>query len=235
LERIGVFADTHANLAATRAITDAADEAGCARVWALGDFLGSLAGDANPVECFDLVMSERVEVVLAGNHELFITRGVWTTLAGGFADVAHRAAVALGSARRARLAELPSYVFLPADGVELVHGSLEDHAFGFVASAGEAASTLRLAQAPLVLCGHTHWPSYFEARAGLTGDLVAVEHAIRLNVEYELPASGACLNPGAGCDPRGARWLELRLGGERRTAMWHQTDVPCHGRKLPAS
>jgi hypothetical protein len=106
----------------------------------------------------------------------------------------------------------------------------------FVASTSDAAETMTLAQEPIVLCGHTHQAAYFEARTGLTDELVAVEHAIKLDVEYELPASArVCLNPGAGCDAAGAGWLALTFDGELRLAAWHRTGVRGHGRKLPPS
>lgn len=234
VERVAIFADTHSDVTALRSILDDATARGIERLWCLGDFLGS--GGTRVLASFDLVVA-RCELVLAGNHERFIAPEtgppIFLTLAGGWADHAYAAAMALGPERRARLAELPSYAVVPELNCELVHGSLADEAFGFVGAADEAAETLRLAQQPLVLCGHTHEPAYWEARPGLAGGMVAVQHAIKLDVEYELPRSRVCLNPGAGSDRAGARWLELRLDGERRSAVWRQTDTPGHGRKLP--
>lgn len=47
-----------------------------------------------------------------------------------------------------------------------------------------------------------------------------------------LQDSLAILNPGAGCDRDGARWLELVFNDQALvTACWHQTGVRSNGQK----
>ena len=132
--------------------------------------------------------------------------------------------MALGPARRARLGELELHRLVPELGIELVHGSLSDQAFGFVATAEAALETLRLAAAPFVLCAHTHEAAHWVQRG--TGRVEALP--IELGVEVELREL-ACLDPGAGCDSAGARWMELLLGASGKSAIWHRAAVPGHG------
>jgi len=226
-ETIAVFSDVHSDFHALRSVLDAIESAGIERVFCLGDLVGS--GGTNPVECVDWGM-ERCDLMLAGNHERFVTEGVFRTLAGGWADHAYRAAVQLGEQRIAALAKLPRRVLLDDLGVELVHGSLANYQFGFVDSRQAAADTLARASAPIVLCGHTHHAACWVADPWEG----AVARRFRVGVEMQLPNEACILNPGAVCDSDGARYLVLRLGAERRSATWHRTAVHGHGgRHLP--
>jgi hypothetical protein len=124
------------------------------------------------------------------------------------------------------LRALPAHGEIADLGVEMVHASLRDPTHDFIRSAADAYMNMPLATKPLVLFGHTHAPAFFISQTkGLPRS-----PRIVIGEEYLLPDGPTyLLNPGCGCDERGARWLELRLGGERRSAIWHQTDVSGHG------
>jgi hypothetical protein len=164
------------------------------------------------------------QVVLAGNHELFVLERVWTQLRAGWALYAQLAYHELGPERLERLATLQPHESIPALGVELAHGSLTDHWSGFVEETPDAYLTLQKATQPLVLVGHTHTAAYFrEPMAG------ALPESQRITFEHEYALDRpSVLNPGAGHDERQAHWLELRLEGNRRSAIWHRSEIDAH-------
>jgi hypothetical protein len=162
---------------------------GFSRRGSLGDFA---SGGGEPAECFDLTM-ETATVVLAGNHEQFVTGRVWEILDGGWARQARLAHAALGPARVETLRALPPHHVLPDLGVELVHGSLADPWSGFVHDAASAEATLARSSQPLVLAGHTHHAAHFRERSpGAVPQNVNIE----LGREQQIIRT-AILNPGA--------------------------------------
>jgi hypothetical protein len=85
------------------------------------------------------------------------------------------------------------------------------------------------------LFARTHQAALWEP-AALPG---ALRRRIRLGVEYEValsddPADRRLMNPGAVCDPDGARWLELRVadGAASAAAVWHRTSIAGHGGRI---
>jgi hypothetical protein len=112
--------------------------------------------------------------------------------------------------------------------VELVHGNLLNPMDGFMRADAIPQSMAR-AQAPIVLCGHTHLPGCYVQ----DGEQVRAIDVYRATGEpIALEAARAILNPGAGCDRDGARWLELIFNDQALvTACWHQTAVRSHGQK----
>jgi len=134
---------------------------------------------------------------------------------GGFADYAAAVWNVLGADRRARLGALDSHARVEDLGVELVHGTLEDHEMGFL-DRPSAARMLARARGP-VICAHTHEPRCF-----IPGpDGRALRRRIPTDREIELPERSV-LNPGAVCDPDGPRYLTLTLSEERWSARWRR-------------
>lgn len=225
MDRIAVIADVHADARSLLSVLAAIERLRITRVWCLGDFC---SGGADPVECFDLI-TDLCEVVLIGNHEVFIQIQVWRELGlrGGWAGAAEYAFNQLGERRRGLLAEYPSHCF--TDEAELVHGALTNPVEDFLIGADAAGHNLRMLRRPLLLYGHTH-----QAACWAPGEAVraAREQPVLLGREYLLPTDHThpqhkrLLNPGAVCDRAGARWLELRLAASERIAIWHQTDTP---------
>jgi predicted phosphodiesterase len=212
--RVAVFSDVHADLKPLRAVCADIAAAGISEVWCLGDFASG--GGREPAACFDLTMST-ASVVLAGNHEQFVTEQVWTILDGGWARYARLAYADLGPERVGRLKMLQPHVSIPELGVELVHGSFEDPWSGFVNDTADAESTLQLAEQPLVLVGHTHVAAHFRD-AGDGGPPESRRIELDRKEQIDRPS---VLNPGAGLDER---WLELELGGRHPRAIWHRVD-----------
>jgi len=190
--RIAVFSDVHADVRALRSIIDDATSRGIGRVWNLGDFA---SGGPDPVECVDLCL-DACEVDLFGNHEFFITTQAWrrTRRPGPGIVSAEFAFLELGGAEqdmreylrqdRRGVAQLPRnrivdllrlcpHAISRSPGVELVHGNLLNPIDGFMRADAIPQSTAR-AQAPVVLCGHTHLPGcYIQAgeRGAICGRL----------------------------------------------------------------
>jgi predicted phosphodiesterase len=216
-----VHADETALISALIAI----EEAGIERIWCLGDWC---SGGMEPRQCFDIIC-ERCEVILLGNHEMFVLLHIWRDTQGGWAGSARFAREEIGDARYARLRDFSCHAVVPS--AELVHGSLLNPCEDFLLGERSAQRNLELLDRPLLLFGHTHAPALWEPSKG---GRWAREVDITVDEPYELPEdishpdAKRLLNPGAVCDNRGARWLELELG-ERRVATWHQTDTPGHG------
>jgi hypothetical protein len=130
------------------------------------------------------------------------------------------------SARVDRLYSLDAYAL--TEHAELVHGALTGPVSDFVAGRLDAERNLSLLRRPVLLFAHTHQAALWEP-ATLPG---ALRRRIRLGVEYEValsddPADRRLKNPGAVCDPDGARWLELRVadGAASVAAVWHRTSI----------
>jgi predicted phosphodiesterase len=225
MDRVAVIADGHAESATLEAVLGAIDAAGIARVWCLGDFC---SGGPEPLECFERTI-DACEIVLAGNHELFVVHRAWKTVHAPWARAAHYAHEQLGAERVEQLRDLHSHVLRPA--AELVHGALTNPSYDFVLGPRAAQRNLQLLNRPLLLYGHTHqaacWAPHKNGRW-------ARQEAIVIGDEHPLPTPDArhpqrLLNPGAVCDPLGARWLELRLHKQAPTATWHQEHTRGHG------
>lgn len=70
--RFGVISDTHGNLPATRAALDALRDAGCARVFHLGDAVGT---GPHPAEVVSLLTDRGVHCLM-GNHDELLLDGL---------------------------------------------------------------------------------------------------------------------------------------------------------------
>jgi hypothetical protein len=116
VEHLAVIGDVHADWAALSAVAEQIAAAGITRILCLGDWA---SGGPNPAQCFDWVTAH-CEIVLAGNHELFILGRVWEHETAPWALAAEQAHTELGAARVARLRDFDAYVRTPY--AELVHG-----------------------------------------------------------------------------------------------------------------
>ena len=217
--RVAVITDVHADARALEGLFRGIGGAGIERIWCLGDFA---SGGSEPLEVYEAVM-EACEVVLAGNHELFVTHRVWTRTTARWAEAARFAHERLGPERVEALRAMASRARLPH--AELVHAALTDPAMDFIAGARAARRNLDLLRRPLLVFGHTH-----RAACWARQTLWARDEAIVLGERRALPpGEPRLLNPGAGCDARGVRWLELCLDEEERWAVWHRESVRGHG------
>jgi diadenosine tetraphosphatase ApaH/serine/threonine PP2A family protein phosphatase len=151
-----ILSDIHANLEALEAVLAVA--APYDRVLLLGDYVGY---GADPNGVIDRVRGLPVAACIRGNHDK-----VAAGLAGvdGFNHVAREAIVwtsrALTPESRAWLAALPVGPAVVDGFVEVCHGTTFDedaYVFGDL----EALRSLRAAERPLCLYGHTHVPAVF--------------------------------------------------------------------------
>ncbi len=173
--------------------------------------------------------ADACEVVLAGNHELFVVNRAWKSSRARWAQAAQEAAAQLGPERIEQLRDLDTHVLRPH--AELVHGALTNPAYDFVLGARAAHRNLQLLARPLLLFGHTHAPACW---APHKNGRWAREEPVTAGEEHPLPAAGErhgqrLLNPGAVCDRDGARWMQLELGERSRSAVWRQETVRGHG------
>jgi predicted phosphodiesterase len=232
--RVAVISDVHANRHALDAVLEALDAEQPDAVWCLGDTVGY---GPQPNECCELVRP-RSDVCLVGNHDLVALGEIDT---GDFnvdaAAAAKWTAEVLDDASREFLSALEPVAMV--EGVALYHASARDPVWEYILSEEAAAATLELAEAQLVLVGHSHIAlALREGPAGLIGGGLAPG-----GTELELEGRWL-LNPGSVGQPRDgdprAAWLLLDL--EERRASFRRVDYPVdrtqaemRERGLPAS
>jgi predicted phosphodiesterase len=203
--RVAVVSDIHSNLCALEAVLEAIDADAPDELWCLGDIVGY---GPRPNECCAIV-EQRADVCLAGNHDLAIVGTI------DLEEFHGDAALAARLNRRELTRE--SQAFLQrlepvgtAHGVALYHGSARDPVWEYVLSDEAALATLAIADAPLVLVGHSHVALQVTATdGGLTPAGVVVDFG-------DTPT---LLNPGSVGQPRDgdprAAYLLLDLDARR--------------------
>lgn len=191
--RILVIADVHANLAAFKAVIEAAEQGGpIDKIWCLGDVVGY---GAEPVECIDLLNSYPNNTI-AGNHDL-ATAGII-----GIEDFNPLAAAAitwtkaqLGEDHQAWLRGLPE-THIEGD-FTLVHGSLRDPVWDYLLSPSLAEVNFRRQETPYCLVGHSHMPIAFKDSEGSIEGIVLSDSTV-----FELDETTFVANPGGLGQPR---------------------------------
>jgi diadenosine tetraphosphatase ApaH/serine/threonine PP2A family protein phosphatase len=211
--RVAVISDVHANATALEAVLQDADDVGIDAVWCLGDTVGY---GPQPNECCETVEA-RADVCLVGNHDLVV---LGKLAFGDFNDEAAAAArwtaEVLTERSRAFLERLEPVAH--REGVDLFHASARDPVWEYVLTEESAQATLELADAPIVLVGHSH----VALALALEGERV-VGGLAAAGLEVELGGRWL-LNPGSVGQPRDgdprAAWLLLDL--ERRFATFRR-------------
>jgi diadenosine tetraphosphatase ApaH/serine/threonine PP2A family protein phosphatase len=216
--RVAVLSDVHSNLHALGAVLAEIDAGAFDEVWCLGDLVGY---GPRPNECV-AALRERAAVCLAGNHDLVVLGRIPID---AFAGEAAAAAVwtrgVLDEGPRAFLSGLEPQA--RARGAALYHGSARDPVWEYVLSAPVAHATLALADAPLVLVGHSHVAlELSEAEAGLRGAAAPAGTTLELGGVRRLLNPGSVGQPRDG-DPRAA-WLEIDEAARRAT--FRRTEYP---------
>jgi predicted phosphodiesterase len=217
LMRVAVISDIHANYHALEQVLADVDDVGVDAVWCLGDTVGY---GPRPNECCETVEA-RAAQCLVGNHDLVV---LGELAVSDFNDEAAAAATwttaVLTESSRAFLAGLQPFAAL--DGVDLFHASARDPIWEYVLTEEAAHATLELADAPLVLVGHSH----VALALALDGDRVGGGVA---PAGTELQLSGRqLLNPGSVGQPRDgdprAAWLLVDL--EQMFAAFRRVAYP---------
>jgi diadenosine tetraphosphatase ApaH/serine/threonine PP2A family protein phosphatase len=211
--RVAVISDVHANYQALEAVSEEIDAARVDATWCLGDTVGY---GPRPNECCELVQ-RRSAHCLVGNHDLVV---LGELAVSDFNDEAAAAAVwtadVLTSASRDFLKGLKP--FGHAEGADLFHASARDPVWEYVLTDEAAKATLELAEAPLVLVGHSHVSLAIAAENGSVRGGPAPGGS-------KVPLDGRrLLNPGSVGQPRDgdprAAWLLLDL--EQRFAEFRR-------------
>jgi diadenosine tetraphosphatase ApaH/serine/threonine PP2A family protein phosphatase len=192
-----VLTDVHANLEALDACLAFTRARGFDRTLVLGDLVG-YGPDPN-------VTIERISgldplAIVRGNHDK-VACGI--DHAEGFNSVARMAArwtlETLTPANRDWLAALPAGPVLVDELVEICHGSPFDED-AYIFDELDAVRALKIAQRPLCLFGHTHYPVTFELSAGAfdsVGPAASGETVLVLK-----PEARYLVNPGSVGQPR---------------------------------
>jgi diadenosine tetraphosphatase ApaH/serine/threonine PP2A family protein phosphatase len=216
--KIAVLSDVHANLHALEAVLAEVDAGGFEQLWCLGDLVGY---GPRPNECVSL-LRERAAVCLAGNHDLVVLGKIpIEAFAGDAAAAARWTRTVLDEDARTFLGGLEPKA--TAVGADLFHGSGRDPVWEYVLSAEAARATFAIADAPLVLVGHSHVALEISEEEGrLRGDKAEAGQRLELGGVRRLLNPGSVGQPRDG-DPRAA-WLEIDNG--ERWATFRRTDYP---------
>jgi predicted phosphodiesterase len=217
--RVAVVSDIHSNLHALEAVLAAIDAEAPDELWCLGDIVGY---GARPNECCAAI-AERADVCLAGNHDLAVRGTIDLGEFGGEAGVAARwTRDVLEPEAQELLDRLEPQG--AAHGVALYHGSARDPIWEYVLSDEAAFVTIALANAPLVLVGHSH----VALQIVLSGEEISGGGAPD-GTELELDGAQALLNPGSVGQPRDndprAAYLLLDLDAQRASFRRVEYDV----------
>ncbi|MGH7341249.1 MAG: metallophosphoesterase family protein, partial [Candidatus Rokuibacteriota bacterium] len=205
--------DIHANLEALEAVLAAA--AGYDKVLLLGDYVGY---GADPNAVIERVRQLPVASVIRGNHDK-VAAGIGNI--NEFNFIAREAitwtARVLTPQNHAWLAELPQGPAIVDGAIEICHGTTFDEDV-YVFDDLDALRSLRSAERPLCLYGHTHVPAIFqlsgerdEAGGGVTLDFVGPPRGPSFSLSVDggvryLVNCGAVGQPRDG-DPRAAYGL----------------------------
>ncbi|HKC77849.1 MAG TPA: metallophosphoesterase family protein [Gaiellaceae bacterium] len=214
--RVAVVSDIHSNLHALEAVLAAIDAEAPDEIWCLGDLVGY---GPRPNECCAAI-GERADVCLVGNHDLAVRGTIDLAEFGGEAGVAATwTRGVLEPAAQKLLDRLePAGA---AHGVALYHGSARDPVWEYVLSDEAAFVTIALANAPLVLVGHSHVALQIAISGeDVTGGVAAA------GTELELDGVQALLNPGSVGQPRDndPRAAYLLLDLDARSASFRRVE-----------
>ncbi|MDQ6749862.1 MAG: metallophosphatase family protein [Actinomycetota bacterium] len=207
--RIAVLSDIHGNRPAFEAVVAAVRRANVERIWCLGDLVGY---GAEPDACVELARA-RVDVCLAGNHDLGVRGDI------SLAEFSRGAELAARWTQETIAEDNLDYLCtLEPRGVQreigLYHASPRDPVWEYVLSALLAELCLDAQAERVCLIGHSHVALAFMRMAGqaATGEACPVGTTLDLSEGEWLVNPGSVGQPRDG-DPR-ASWVLLD------TAAW---------------
>jgi predicted phosphodiesterase len=219
--RVAVISDIHSNLPALQAVLADVGSHDPEQVWCLGDIVGY---GAHPDDCAEVV-SDVVEVCLAGNHDLVIR---------GDIDIRYFA-MSAGAAARWTVKKIrdDTREFLAGlaplgqtAGVGLYHASPRDPVWEYVLSVTQAGECLDVQRQRVCLIGHSHVACWFARNGGETDGRQADDGTV-----IEMASGEWLVNPGSVGQPRDgdprAAWLLLDADTGR--AQWRRVEYDVAG------
>ncbi len=162
--RLAVLSDVHSNLPALQAVLADVDRVGAEGIWVAGDLVGY---NPRPNEVLELLRSRRVRAI-RGNHDRAALGGDTSWFNELAAAAIRWTRIQLTPASVGYLKELEDRTrgAMPEGLVAMYHGSpRNDDEYVFPWAADE--SVVRMAGAPFVILGHTHFPMVLPFRSGL--------------------------------------------------------------------
>jgi predicted phosphodiesterase len=216
--RVAVISDIHSNLPALEAVLADAGRSDPDQVWCLGDIVGY---GASPDACTKLV-SEVVEVCLAGNHDLVVSGDLDVRYFAMSAGAAARWTVKhVNSSTREFLSGLAPLGQM--EGVGLYHASPRDPVWEYVLSISQAGECLDVQQQRVCLIGHSHVACYFARNGGETIGEQALDGAA-----LEMAQGEWLVNPGSVGQPRDGdpRASYLMLDTDTWAASFRRVEYP---------
>src|SRR5579864_5258546 len=159
--RYAIFSDIHANLEALEAVLAKIDELAqdepIDQIWFLGDLVGY---GPNPNECI-VVLRERTDVIIAGNHDWAAVGKIDLDDFSAAARIsAEWTAKELTEEHRSFLADLPER--LEIGDCTLVHGSPYGPLWEYLTSEVLAERSFQHFSTRFCIVGHTHVPVIFQ-------------------------------------------------------------------------
>ncbi len=215
--KILVISDVHANLVALNAVL--ADAGSVDGLWNLGDTIGY---GPRPRECLELMIDNKANPALVGNHDLASIGSLDLT---DFNPVARTAAEwtasQLSPEHIAYLGSLPTKVV--AAGYTLAHGSPRAPVWEYVTSAGIATENFAHFDTNVCLIGHAHVALYSELPHG---QAAANLRLFRDGETLDLSTARFIVNPGSVGQPRDRdpRAAYAILDTERSTLTAHRVE-----------
>ena len=214
--RVAVVSDIHSNLHALEAVLAAIEAEAPDELWCLGDLVGY---GPRPNECCATI-AEHADVCLAGNHDLAVRGSIDLE---EFHGDAGRAATWTRGVLDPQWKELLDCLEPEgsAHGVALYHASARDPIWEYVLSDEAVLATLELADASLVLVGHSH-----VALQVVQSDEELAGGGAAAGTELDLGGVRALLNPGSVGQPRDGdpRAAYLLLDLEARHASFRRVE-----------
>jgi len=159
--KIVVISDIHSNLDALEAVVSKFPKYD--ELWCLGDIVGY---GPQPNEVIDRIQHLRPTVVLMGNHDQAVVTGDTEGFSSHAAKAVNWTRKVIGEASRGYLSALKPSARIEREGrtFALYHGSPRDALMEYVfPGIGETAARdlVSMAEAEIVLLGHTHIPMMY--------------------------------------------------------------------------
>jgi diadenosine tetraphosphatase ApaH/serine/threonine PP2A family protein phosphatase len=222
--RVAVVSDIHGNRHAFEAVLESILARDCTELWCLGDLVGY---GADPDDCVALAQ-ENAAICLAGNHDLGVRGSIpLEQFSRGAALAAEWTQATITPATRDFLEGLEPAALEAA--VALYHASPRDPVWEYVLSPLQAELCLDVQPRPVSLVGHSHVALTFWRLPGETATGQTRPDAD----ELDLTAGEWLINPGSVGQPRDgdprAAWLELELGPEPVSAIFHRVEYDIAG------